>query len=342
MGGLIDRAFGRVLRPVLDVGTRFVELSRQDRQGVAYWLFFQVRAQVWAVIHPIRYRGYRRAGLLTPFTALMVSRILTVDQVEQLGRLGWDGTALYQLAFHPRRRLDQTPRFSVPRNRWQWDAEQLIRWNRARPGHSAFYRNSASLPFLTRPSSTDLALEYLYAASDLTPEEVAALVGFMLPYPVYLELDAVVLDRKLLGPQTVGRSRTERAARIVDLLWVCGPAQPGKLDWWEVPGWLSVRAETSNSVIEQIVEFAAEPLMHRIEAPSGRRRPQRVLSREQIDQRLRAWHPYNIQAGPAGPHAALWCAAGFGPDEAIRLQAGGQAPDAETLTTMAALLTDPD
>jgi len=286
------------------------------------WLRLQVWAPIWALRNREISRGYRNLGLRSGFSALLVSRELSLDQAT---RLGWSAESLRAYTGYPARgwpgRYPVRHWLRVPAKRRPEDVEELIRWAQARPDDGQWYAEQPDLISLTR--HTDDALPYLTSPLPaLTLDEVERLSERSLPYPVfealYAELELVPQEwRNRQGPR-----RPTSVGLVFNLAWTLSTSvNNGYLDWWEVPGWLTLDRPRGAQTVFRQDDAGRSPI-------------------NELKQRMTQWHEVNVAAGAGGPHAVQWWAAGFTVEEALDLLASGNLPDLETLATMAALRGD--
>ena len=288
-------------------------------------------APIWAVGHLGSYRGFRKIGLPSAFSALCVSRMMTLEQAR---RLGWKVEALRFLAESPtwRRTIQEhyaqtgtpPPASLAPPSREQ--VKQLIRWAEGRPDErdDIDRQTDAGLPY-PRSSPAEISLD-----------QILRVAGSGLPYAIFTtlheELDLAFESRRLDRERPdiiITCQPAPRKFMGLNALYIPNfvapihfladtlksPLGAGLIDWWEIPGWLNWDRP-----------HAAMAILRALPPPV-----------DELTARMVAWHPVNAVVGKPGPHAALWWRAGFTVQEALDVLTSGPTPTAETLASMAAL-----
>jgi len=168
-------------------------------------------APIWAVGHLGTYRGFRKIGLPSAFSALCGSRMMTVEQAR---RLGWRVETLRFLAEYPiwhrtvQEYYSQTwtppPVSLAPPSREQ--VKQLIQWAEGRPDErdDIDRQADAGLPY-PRSSPAEISLD-----------QILRVAGSGLPYAIFTtlheELD-LAFESQFRSPYSLSRRHAEVAAR---------------------------------------------------------------------------------------------------------------------------------
>jgi hypothetical protein len=263
----------------------------------------------WVLVHHRCYGRFRGLGLRLFGDAYVAA---CAGPPEQWQELGWDTAAMRQIL-----RVDRPDSVFWPADEARcWSLAGLARVAAVAPARWLTGTPMVDLEVLTTGDGPERAIEYLaspHAALFDRPDGGSRVVGLIrtgLPYPVFAELVGILGDE---WPSEHGYSEGPRciAAHFQDAV------PEGRFAWEELPGW--VRHDQPGA-LELLRAGRWSPADG---PPAGRRWIE--------------WHGVHVAMGPEAPQPALWYAAGFDPEEAMRLRESREAPDAETLTLMAAL-----
>jgi hypothetical protein len=283
-----------------------------------------VLAATWALRRPQMATAYQRITGGDRAEAYLTSRVLALEEAEELARLGWTPADLRRLVRleRPRRLVpdplpvdEAHPDPAAPERRWYPPQHRpdlprraelpfggLVTWARLRPTDRDWLAGitATELRWLGTPYVLETLTPYLTAAVRVDPGTALTQARRYVPFTLF---------------ETVLKARggTEGlTAEWIDV--VLSGRFIHEVPEWETAGWISHPAQA--------------PLLFARLDEGGERG-------ENPSRRWERWRPVARLAGPDGIHPAVWWAAGFSPDEALRAYERGRVPDRSTLEAMA-------
>lgn len=275
----------------------------------------------WAVRRPETAAEFRQFTGGDRTEAYLTSRVLSLAEVRELAGHGWGPAQLSRLVRIERPRAlvpdpqpvdAKHPDPHAPERRWSVPAGRpdlprradlpfglLVSWAGLRPTDRDWLAGITAdeLRRLAGPGTMEVLTPYLTGGLDVDPG--TALLQARRNVPVTL------FETVLRARGTAQGMADEWIDTVLNGRWI------HQVPEWETAGWISHPGQADHL-------FSV-----------------RTADRSDPTLRWERWHPVARIAGPDGLHPAIWWAAGFSPQEALRAFERGRVPDRSTLEAMA-------